>query len=77
MTMGPEFSILGMSIMNATPQELASMHAALYAALDTGILRPVISQEMPLSQAPRAHRLLKEGGEAHGKIVLVPRESEA
>jgi NADPH:quinone reductase-like Zn-dependent oxidoreductase len=34
-------------------------------------LRPIIHQELPLAQAPRAHETVMENGH-HGKIVLVP-----
>ncbi len=74
MTMGPELSILGMSLFNATAEEFARMHAALYDAMESGVLRPVIEQEMPLEQAARAHQVLMQR-KAHGKIILVPRES--
>ncbi|MDT5158209.1 MAG: NADPH:quinone reductase [Acidobacteriota bacterium] len=63
--------ILGMSLFNASPQELASVHAALAKGLETGTLRPVVGRELPLREAARAHEeVLKPG--AYGKIVLVP-----
>lgn len=63
--------VLGMSLFNASPQELASIHAAIVAGLETGTLRPVVGREFPLAEAARAHEeVLKPG--AHGKIVLVP-----
>ena len=64
-------SIVGMSLWNATPQELISIHAALVAGLENKSLRPVIGQEIPLAEAARAHTAIMAGG-AHGKIVLVP-----
>lgn len=64
-------SILGISLMNATKDELASIHAALGAGLENGTLRPVVSREMPLADAARAHEAILEPG-AQGKIVLVP-----
>ena len=70
-TMGRDASILGMSLNNATPQELKSIHAALVAGLENGTLRPIVGQEMPLADAPRAHKAIMEPG-AHGKIVLIP-----
>ncbi|MGB0035293.1 MAG: NADPH:quinone reductase [Candidatus Acidiferrales bacterium] len=69
--MGRDGSILTMSLWNATPQELQSIHAALVAGLENETLRPVIRHEIPLSEAPRAHEVLMEPG-AYGKIVLVP-----
>lgn len=70
-TMGRDASILGMSLMNASPAEAASIHAALLAGLESGTLRPVVGRELPLAQAPEAHRAVLQAG-AHGKIVLVP-----
>ena len=71
LTMTRDASILGMSLINATKEELASIHAALVAGLENGTLRPVVGREMPLSDAARAHEAVLEPG-AHGKIVLVP-----
>jgi len=70
-TMGRDSSIFGMSLMNATPEELSSIHAALVAGLENGTLKPVVGQEIPLQDAARAHRAVMEPG-AYGKIVLVP-----
>lgn len=69
--MGRDASILGMSLLNATPSDLLSIHAALGAGLENGTLRPVTGQRFPLADAPRAHEAVMEPG-AHGKIVLVP-----
>ena len=66
-----EAAILGMSVFNATDRETASIHAAIHAGLENDTLRPVIGQEMPLSDAPRAHRGIIEVS-ALGKIVLLP-----
>ena len=64
-------SILGMTLFNASPQELESIHAALGAGLEAGTLRPVVGRELPLADAARAHEdVLKPG--AYGKIVLTP-----
>ena len=63
-------SILGMTLRNATPADLAAIHAALAAGLENGTLRPVIGQQIPLAEASRAHRAVMEPG-AYGKIVLV------
>lgn len=69
--MGRDGAILAMSLWNASPQDLASVHAALVAGLENETLRPVIRHEIPLSEAPRAHEVVMESG-AYGKIVLVP-----
>jgi NADPH2:quinone reductase len=64
-------TILSMMIPNASDSELASIHAALVAGLANSSLKPVINQELPLKDAPRAHELLMQPG-AYGKIVLIP-----
>jgi NADPH2:quinone reductase len=64
-------AILGMSLWNATPQELISIHSALVAGLENKSLRPVIGQEIPLAEAARAHTAIMAAG-AYGKIVLLP-----
>jgi NADPH:quinone reductase len=63
--------IFGMTLFNASEQELASVHAALVAGLENGTLRPIVGREMPLEDAPRAHHTVLEPG-AFGKIVLIP-----
>jgi NADPH2:quinone reductase len=60
-----------MSLWNASPQELAMIHAGLFAGLENETLNPVIRHEIPLSEAPRAHEIIMESG-AYGKIVLIP-----
>lgn len=70
-TMGKDAAILGMTLFNASPEELAGIHAGLCAGLENGALKPVIGREMPLADAPKAHVAIMEPG-AHGKIVLVP-----
>lgn len=66
-----EATIHGTSLMNLTPEQYTTIHAALAAGLANGTLNPVINTELPLAEAPRAHRLVMESG-AHGKIVLIP-----
>jgi NADPH2:quinone reductase len=70
-TMGRDAEIRGMTLMNATPAELTSIHAAIRAGLEDGTLRPILDHEMPLADAPAAHVEVLEGN-SHGKIVLVP-----
>jgi NADPH2:quinone reductase len=71
--MGRDADIRGMVLFNATPAELAGIHAALVAGLENGSLQPVIAAEYPLAEAAAAHEsvMAHEGG-ARGKIVLVP-----
>ncbi len=69
--MGKDASIIGMTLMNVPKPALASIHAALIAGLENGALQPVIGRELPLVEAPQAHRLIMEAS-AFGKIVLIP-----
>jgi NADPH:quinone reductase len=70
-TMGKDAAILGLSLWNATPAELASIMVAISASLANGTLKPVVGRELPLAQAAAAHQAVLEPG-AYGKIVLVP-----
>jgi NADPH2:quinone reductase len=69
--MSRDGSIVGMSLWNATPEDLTSIHSALVAGLENKTLRPVIGQEIPLAEASRAHVAVMGAG-AYGKIVLIP-----
>ncbi|HEY6871773.1 MAG TPA: NADPH:quinone reductase [Geobacteraceae bacterium] len=69
--MSREAAILGMTLYSATDKELASMHAAFAAGLANGTLRPVVSREIPLAEAARAHHEVLEKSTL-GKIVLIP-----
>jgi NADPH2:quinone reductase len=64
-------AILGALLFNASEPELSGIHAALVAGLESGTLKPVIRQELPLDDAPRVHMAVMES-HAHGKIVLIP-----
>ncbi len=67
--MRAEGSILG--LMAGTPEQYAQAHAAIGAGLRAGTLRPIVGEELPLAQAPRAHHEIIESP-AYGKIVLLP-----
>jgi NADPH2:quinone reductase len=69
--MGKDAAIFAMLLWNIPDPAAASAHAALVAGLENGTLRPVVGKEMPLGEAPRAHRAVMEPG-AYGKIVLIP-----
>jgi NADPH:quinone reductase len=69
--MGREASILGLTLFAATDADLREIHAATIAGLENGSLRPIVRQELPLTEAARAHQLVMEQG-ALGKIVLIP-----
>ena len=70
-TMARDADIRGMTLMNATDVEVRAIHQGIGAALEAGILRPIIDEELPLSEAVRAHREILEGN-SRGKIVLAP-----
>src|SRR5512137_377855 len=69
-TMGRDAAILGMTLMNATPEDRVRIHAALDAGLANGTLRPVVGREFPLAEAAAAHVAVMAGG-AYGKVVLI------
>lgn len=64
-------SIRAFTLWGVTESEEADIHAGIIAGLENGTLRPVVGKEMPLGDAPRAHKEILEPGAA-GKIVLVP-----
>jgi len=70
-TMTKDASIIGMSMWNASTEDVISIHSALVAGLENKTLRPVINQEIPLAEAARAHKAIMDPG-AYGKIVLIP-----
>ncbi|HLG60197.1 MAG TPA: NADPH:quinone reductase [Vicinamibacterales bacterium] len=69
--MGRDAAILGMTLFNATREELHEIHSGIVAGLENGTLNPVIGKELPLADAPKAHEAVMESG-ALGKIVLIP-----
>jgi NADPH2:quinone reductase len=68
--MGRDASILSMVLFNTPEHDMARIHAALEAALESGAARPVTGQEFPLIEAAKAHEAVMKSG-AMGKIVLV------
>jgi NADPH:quinone reductase len=69
--MGRDADIRAMMLFNASPVELARIHAAIGAGLENSTLRPVVGEEMPLAAAARAHTAILEPG-SYGKIILRP-----
>lgn len=69
--MNVDGEILGMLLPNASATDLDEVWRAIGIGLRDGSLRPVVGRELPLAEAPRAHRLLLERP-ALGKLVLVP-----
>jgi NADPH2:quinone reductase len=64
-------SIHGMVLWGISEAEDKGINAAIIAGLENGTLRPVVGKELPLGEAPRAHKEVLEPG-AFGKIVLIP-----
>jgi NADPH2:quinone reductase len=69
--MSREAAIYGLMLFNASPAELRAIHAAIYAGLKNGALRPIVGKKFPLAKAPEAHQAVLAPG-AYGKIILVP-----
>jgi NADPH2:quinone reductase len=69
--MGKDAAIVGMSLWNTKPDDLSRAYAAIEAGVALGTLTPLVSRELSLEEAPRAHELILEPG-AKGKIVLLP-----
>jgi NADPH2:quinone reductase len=59
------------TLWGITSSEEAESHAGIIAGLDNGTLRPIVGKELPLAEAPRAHKEILEPG-AFGKIALIP-----
>jgi NADPH2:quinone reductase len=65
--------ILGMIVLNASEQDVASAHAALSVGLTNGTINPIVREELPLVEAGMAHeRVMNSPDDAVGKIVLIP-----
>ena len=69
--MSREADIRGVTLWATTEQEFKQIHAALIAGLESGTLRPVIGQKIPLAEAARAQVEIMSHSGALGKIVLV------
>jgi len=69
--MGKGASIIGMMLLNTTPEETSRLAAGLAAGLENGTLNPVTGREFPLADAAKAHEAVLAPG-ALGKIVLLP-----
>jgi NADPH2:quinone reductase len=69
--MSRDADVRAMTLFNATPAELAEIHAALGQGLNARTLRPIVGRQLPLADASKAHVAVLESG-ALGKIVLRP-----
>jgi NADPH2:quinone reductase len=66
-----EASVFGVLLWRIPDSDSKEALAAIQAGLTNGTLRPVVATELPLAEAPEAHRKITEPG-ARGKIVLIP-----
>jgi NADPH2:quinone reductase len=62
--------VTGTHLWSLTDDVVARAHRGLVAGLESGALTPVVSTELPLSDATKAHEMVM-GSNARGKIVLV------
>jgi NADPH2:quinone reductase len=69
--MTKDATIYGMSLFNSPQDKLNEIHAAIFDGLSKGFLKPTVSREFPLAEAPQAHHAIIEE-KANGKIVLKP-----
>ena len=70
-TMSRDADIRGMSLAHATDEERTMMYSTMTKQFADGAHTPIIGQEIPLAEAPRAHEAVMKSG-SYGKIVLVP-----
>ena len=70
-TMSRDADIRGMSLAHADDRERVMMYTVMGKQFAAGKLTPIVGQEIPLAEAPRAHEVVMESG-SYGKIVLVP-----
>jgi len=69
--MNRDAAILGMLLLNATPEEVGRISAGLAAGLENKSLNPIVGRSFTLEQAPQAHEQVLAPG-ALGKIALIP-----
>ncbi|QSO48849.1 NADPH:quinone reductase [Alicyclobacillus mengziensis] len=70
LAMMKEADVLGTALWNAPHSEYISSVYGIAAALEAGILKPVIGQELPLEKAVQAHTDIIHQKGARGKIIL-------
>ena len=64
-------SILAFTFWSITEEKKERFTPVLFADLDSGTPSPIVGKELPLKDAPLAHKEVLAPG-AYGKIVLVP-----
>lgn len=71
-TMAREADIRGVMLFGASQEEFQAMHAAIFAGLEAGTLRPIVGQKFALADAAKAHEAVMAHGASYGKIILLP-----
>jgi NADPH2:quinone reductase len=71
LAMTKDATVYGMSLFNAPNAAMEEIHRAIGAGLESGSLRPFVSQRFSLAEAPAAHHAIINN-KAAGKIVLLP-----
>jgi NADPH:quinone reductase len=71
-TIAHEADIRGVMLFGASQEEFHAMHAAIFAGLEGGTLRPVVGQKFPLADAAEAHEAVMKPSGALGKMILLP-----
>ena len=71
LAMTSDATIYGMSLFNSRQAEREEIHEAIFDGLESGFLKPIVREAIPLSEASRAHHEITEQ-KAFGKIVLRP-----
>lgn len=69
MTMGKETEIRGLALFAGSAEEQADTHKNLFKLMVEGVINPVISQILSLSDAAKAHEMVMQDGNC-GKIIL-------
>lgn len=69
--MTKDATVYGMSLFNTPQKELIEIHQAIFDGLSNGFLKPPVSRQFALADAPLAHHAIIEE-KANGKIVLTP-----
>ena len=70
-TMAREADIRGVMLFGASEREFHAIHAAIFAGLEAGTLRPVVGEKFALADASTAQEAVMKPSGAHGKIVLI------
>mmetsp|Transcript_8348 Transcript_8348/g.12694 ORF Transcript_8348/g.12694 Transcript_8348/m.12694 type:complete len:333 (-) Transcript_8348:59-1057(-) len=69
--MAKEADVRGVALAHSTPEQKHQIFAGIQAGLENGTLQPVVGAQMPLADAPKAHKDIIETRRL-GKLVLIP-----